>query len=113
MIIKRISVKDTKEIKARGKSELSVLAFFLSLPWCCITPAVLSLLGFFGAVGTVNLLLKEITFPLFVFSLLLLGRAHYLIYFKKHGSGLSKALVWVFTIGAVTLWAIRFGLMPI
>ena len=113
MIIKRIEVKDAKEIKEKRKVKLSLVAFFLSLPWCCITPAVLSLLGFFGAAGATRLFLKEILLPLFIISLLLLGRAHYLIYFKKHGSRIGKAVVWASTIGAITLWALRFGLMPI
>ena len=113
MIIKRIAVKDTKEIKVRGKSELGILAFLLSLPWCCITPAALSLLGFFGAAGATRLFLKEILFSLLIISLLLLGRANYLIYFKKHGSRISRAVTLASTIGAMTLWALRFSLIPI
>lgn len=113
MITRRIDVKEAKEIKERGNAELSPLAFFLSLPWCCITPAVLSLLGFLGAAGAARLFLEGITFPLFGISLLLLGRAHYLIYFKKHGNRIGKAVVWASTIGALALWALHFGLMPI
>lgn len=113
MIIRRIEVKNAKEIKEKGKIQLSLIAFFLSLPLCCITPAALSLLGFFGAAGAARLLLEEITFPLFGISLLLLGRAHYLIYFKKHGSRISRVVVWASTIGALALWAFRFGLIAI
>lgn len=113
MIIRRIEVKEAKEIKDRGNTELSFVAFFLSLPWCCITPAAFSLLGFLGAAGAARLFLKEVTFPLFGISLLLLGRALYLIYLKKHGSRISKAVVWASTIGALALWAFRFGLIAI
>jgi hypothetical protein len=113
MIIRRIEVKDTKEVKENGNVTLCLAAFFLSLPWCCITPAALSLLGFLGAVGEARLFVSEITFPLFGISLLLLGRAHYLIHFKKHGGRISRAVVWASTIGALALWAFNFGLTVI
>ena len=113
MIIRRIEVKDAKEIKEKGRAELSLVAFLLSLPWCCITPAALSLIGFLGAAGAARLLLKEALFPLLGISLFLLVRAHYLIYFKRHGSRVSRTLVWVSTIGALALWAFRFGLIAI
>ena len=113
MILRRIKVKSTKEIKEKGEAKSSLMAFFLSLPWCCITPAALSLLGFLGAAGTVRLLLKEALFPLFGICLLLLGRAHYLIYFKKHGSRVSRLVVWASTSGALALWAFRFGLIAV
>jgi hypothetical protein len=113
MIIKRIEVKDAKEIKDKGKSELSILAFFLSLPWCCLTPAALSLLGFFGAAGASRLFLKEILFPLFLVSFLLLGRGNYLSFYRKQGSRISRVVVLVFTILALALWVFRFGLIPI
>jgi hypothetical protein len=112
MIIRRIEVKNVKEIKEIGNAKLGLIAFFLSLPWCCITPATLSLLGFLGAAGAAKLLFKEITFSLFVISLLFLGRAHYLIYFRNLGSRISRAVVWASTIGALTLWALHFGLVP-
>jgi len=113
MIRKRIEVKDINEVKANGNVKLSIGAFFFSIPWCCITPAGLSLFGFLGAAGAARGLLIEAFYPLFIISLLLLGRAHYLIYFKKHGSRISKAVVWASTIGALALWAFRFGLIAI
>ncbi len=110
MIIRKIEVRDVRD---KGKAELSLAAFFFSLPWCCITPPLLAVLGFFGAAGTARLLFKEALFPLFILSVLFLGRAHYLIYFKKRGSEMSRAIVWLSTIGAFTLWALRFGLISI
>ncbi len=67
MIIRRIEVKEAKEIKEKENVKPSLVAFFLSLPWCCITPVALSFLGFLGAAGTIRLLLKEALFPLLVF----------------------------------------------
>jgi len=113
MIRKRIEVENINEVKPYGNVRLSLGAFFLSIPWCCITPAGLSLFGFLGAAGAARLFLHEITLPLLGISLILLGRAHYLIYFKKHGSKISRAVVWLSTIGALTLWAFHFGLIAI
>jgi len=113
MIIRRIEVKDARELRERGNKRYSLAGFFLSLPWCCITPAIFSLLGFFGAAGAARILLKEFLIPLFVISLLLLARANYIIYFKKHGGSLSRAVVWLSTIGALTLWAFGLGLITI
>jgi len=113
MIIRRIEVKDTREFRESENKRYSFVAIFFSLPWCCIMPAFFSMLGFLGAAGTTRLLFKETLIPLFIISLLLLGRAHYLIYFKKYGSAISRAVVWVSTIGALALWAIRFGLIII
>jgi len=112
MIIRRIEVKDAEDIKEKGKAGLSLAALFFSLPWCCIMPAAFSVLSFIGAAGTTRLVFKEALFPLFIVSILLLGRAHYLIYFKKHGSSLSsRVVVWISTIGALALWAFRFGII--
>ena len=113
MIIRRIEVKDARELRERGNKRYSLAGFFLSLPWCCLMPAAFSVLGFLGAAGAAGGFLVEVFYPLFVISILLLGRAHYLIYFKKHGSSLSRVVVWISTIGALALWAFRFGLITI
>lgn len=113
MIVKKIEVNDTRELRRRENTRFSLLGFFFSLPWCCITPAALSLLGFFGAAGATRLLLKEILFPLFLVSFLLLGRANYLSFYRRHGSRISRVVVLVFTILALALWVFRFGLIPI
>ena len=46
-----------------------------------------------------------------VISAAFLGRAHYLLYWRKHGNRLSIVLVWFSTATAVVLWAYRFGLI--
>lgn len=113
MIRKRIEVKDINEVKAYGNVKLGLGAFFFSIPWCCIAPAGLSLFGLLGAAGAARGLLMEAFYPLFIISLLLLGRAHYLIFFKRRGSRISRAVTWAFTVGALALWAFRFGLIAI
>jgi|GEM_PF-946091 len=112
-IVGRATVEDAKGIQDGGKAGLSLAALFLSLPWCCITPGVLAMLGFFGAAGSSRLVLNEVMVPFFIVSLLFLGRAHYMIHVKKRGSGISRAAVWIFTIAALALWAFRFGLIAI
>ena len=108
MITRKIEVKDVRELRESQNMRYSLGGFFLSLPWCCITPAVLSL---FGAVGATRGFLLEVFYPLFVISVLLLGRANYLSFYKKRGSRISRALVLVSTIGVFALWAFRFGLL--
>lgn len=113
MIIKRIQVRDSTEPKSGDKAKLGLTAFFFSLPWCCITPAFLSLLGFFGAAGATKVFLMGVFYPLFLISIFLLGRANYRSFYKKHGSDTSRAVVVVSTIGALALWAFRFGLITL
>lgn len=113
MIVKRIEVKDSTGTESGNKAGLSLMAVLFSLPWCCITPAFLSLLGFFGAAGAARVLLAEAVYPLFAVSILLLGRANYLSFYKKRGSGTSRAVVLVSTVGALALWAVRFGVITL
>ena len=78
-----------------------------ALPWCCIIPAVFSVLGLAGVVVA-----REVTegiLPyLLVISVLFLGRAHYLIYIRHQGNRLSHIITWTATFLAVTLWGIRW-----
>ncbi len=112
MIKRRIEVEDLRELRKSQNMGYSLGGFFLSLPWCCMTPSILSFFGFFGSVGATRGFLSEIYYPLFVISVLLLGRANYLSFYKKRGNRISRALVLVSTIGALALWSFRFGLLP-
>jgi hypothetical protein len=103
MLTRKIAVKDTRQFRERGNKRYGLAGFFISLPWCCITPALLSLLGFFGAAGALRDLIAAVLYPLFVISIFLLGRANYLSFYKKHGSSTSRAVVFVSTIGALAL----------
>jgi len=113
MIFRRIEVRDAKEIEENENTRLSLVALFLSLPWCCIMPAALSVFGFLGAAGSTRIILKGILFPIFFVSILFLVRAHYLIYIKKNAHSFSRTIVWISTFGALALWAFRFGLITI
>jgi len=111
MIIRKIEVIDVTEIERKGKAKLGVAALLISLPWCCVAPGVLSLLGLFVATKAARILFNEALIPLFIFSLVLLGTAHYQIYFKNHGSRASRIIVGASTIGTLALWAFRFGII--
>jgi len=113
MITRKIEVKDIRELREDQNMGYSLAGFFFSLPWCCITPALLSLFGFFGAVGATRGFLLEVFYPLFLISVLLLGRANYLSFYKKRGSRVSRALVLISTAFALILWAFRFGLITV
>ena len=78
-----------------------------ALPWCCIIPAVFSVLGLAGVAVA-----REVTGGLVPYllavSVLFLGRAHYLIYIKHQGNRVSHIVTWAATFLAITLWGIRW-----
>lgn len=78
-----------------------------ALPWCCIIPAIFSVLGLAG-VAVAREVTEGILPYLLVISVLFLGRAHYLIYIKHQGNRLSHIVTWVATLLAITLGGIRW-----
>ncbi len=47
--------------------------------------------------------------PIFLMAaLVMLARAHYLTYIKKHGTLTSRVIVWLSTIAGAGLWVGRF-----
>ena len=78
-----------------------------ALPWCCIIPAIFSVLGLAG-VAVAREVTEGILPYLLVISVLFLGRAHYLIYIKHQGNRLSHIITWAATFLAVTLWGVRW-----
>lgn len=110
MIKKKIELLKNTESK---NTEAGVSGLLLSLPWCCIAPALLSLFGFLGAAGSTRIFVSEIFYPLFFLSILFLTRAGYLSFYRKKGSNVSRTVVLVSIIGALILWGLRFGLFQI
>lgn len=79
----------------------------LALPWCCITPGVLALTGVAG-VGLARIAVRQLM-PLFlVAALLLVARAHYLLYVKGEGNRFSLLLTWLSTLLVVVSSVLRF-----
>ncbi len=83
-----------------------VAAALAGLPWCCIGPAVVSLLGFGSGVLALSRSLP-LTLALLLLSAGFLGRANYLVWVRRHGARWARITTIVSTIFAVLLWAYR------
>jgi len=88
----------------------AVCAVLFSLPWCCVLPAVFSLLGLAGIGGAVRVSAMQMVPYLLVISVFFLGRAHWLIHVRDQGNRVSRVLVWVSTGIAVSFMA-YWGIM--
>ncbi len=83
----------------------------LVVPWCCVAPATLSLVGVTGLSVGVLTDIEATLFPyLAIIAIAMLGRAHYLFYAKHQGNRLSRGITWASTglVGVmvvVQLWA--------
>jgi hypothetical protein len=81
-------------------------SLLFSIPWCCVLPAALSALGLGSAVAA-RLAAWKLNPLFFILAALFLGRAHYLLYWKRHGSAWSRRLTWGATVLALALWIPR------
>ena len=84
----------------------TALAALVSLPWCCILPAVLSLLSLTGAMIS-RVWIARLTWVFLPLSVLLLGRAFWLLYVKHQGRPWTRRLTWAAAFLVVILWAPR------
>ena len=103
-------MKEIKAIQIKRKihKKSSIIAVFFSLPWCCILPAIFSLLGLISGIGAARIWSIKFTPILFIFSLLFLARAHWLLYGRHQDSLASAILVWISTVFVSILWILRF-----
>ncbi len=86
----------------------SLLGAGVVVPWCCLTPAVLSLVGLTGLSLSFLTSIESVLFPyMAILAVALLGRAHYLIYVKQQGNRLSRVVTWASTMAAVVTGTIR------
>ena len=90
----------------RSPTRSSALAALVSVPWCCILPAALSLLSLTGAVVT-RVWVAKLTWIFLSVGAVLLGRAFWLLYVKHQGGPWSRRLAWVSSLLILTLWAPR------
>ncbi len=89
----------------------SLLGAGVTVPWCCLTPAALSLVGITGLSLGVLTRLEAALFPyLAILAAGLLGRAHYLIAVKHQGNRLSRIITWASTGLAAVMVGIRLGM---
>ena len=80
-----------------------------SAPWLWILPGTFSLLGLAG-LSVATVWSGVLTPVFFLVSVLFLGRAFYLLYWRGNTSRLNSGVVWGSTIISAALWANRFGL---
>ena len=85
----------------------SFLGAGLVVPWCCVAPAVFSLLGVTGLSLGVLTRIETNLFPyLAIMAVALLGRAHYLLHVKHQGNRVSHVMTWAATLLVITLLGI-------
>ena len=61
-----------------------IFSVAFAVPWCCVIPAGLAVLGLAGTAAIKIILMKYV--PVFLgLSAVFLGRANYLVYIKKTG----------------------------
>lgn len=76
----------------------SLLGAGVTVPWCCLTPSILSLLGVTGLSLGALTRLEATLFPYLALAAIgLLGRAHYLLWVKRQGNRLSLVITWAST----------------
>ncbi len=93
-------------MKERG---WSLFGAGLVVPWCCVAPAALSLVGVTGLSLGVLTRIEATWFPyLAILAVALLGRAHYLLYIKHQGNRVSHVVTWAATLLVITLWGERW-----
>lgn len=81
----------------------SIFSVAFAVPWCCVVPAGLAVLGLAGTAAMKIILMKY--GPVFLgLSTVFLGRANYLVHIKKQGNRASHIIV-----GFSTLTAFGFG----
>lgn len=85
----------------------SVLGFAASVPWCCVVPAGLASLGV--ASSLLGHWIRAAMPALFVLSAGFLGRAHYLLWVRRHGAPAAKIATLLLTALAAWLWTLRLA----
>lgn len=102
-----MSVSLPVPIKSPAARPLRVTALgtAASIPWCCILPAALAAAG---AASSVVARWLGATMPLLLaLSLVLFGRAHYLLWIRRHSSPSARLLTVILTLLSAAFWAIR------
>lgn len=85
----------------------NLLAIIFSLPWCCILPAVFSLLGLISGIAAIRVWSVRVSPFFFLLMLIFLVRAFWLIYVRHQGNRLSSVIVWMTSIIVGALWIFR------
>jgi hypothetical protein len=84
----------------------SLASVLASVPWCCLLPAVLSLVSLGSSVVT-RVFLYRFGWLLLPVSGLLFARALWLVQVEKRGQPWSRWVTWASTVLAIGLWLPR------
>lgn len=89
-----------------GERNWSGAGVLASVPWCCIAPALISVLGVASSLGA-RLWISQATPYLLAFSVGALLRANYLAWIRRRGTQWSRAVVVISSLLALSLWLPR------
>lgn len=91
---------------SRPNSFSSLLAALAAVPWCCVLPALLSLISLAGTV-VARLWLVRLNWFLLPLSAVLLGRSLWLVQVRRSGRPLARWVTWATAVLVIALWAPR------
>ena len=92
------------------KERASVLGVLLSLPWCRITPALLSFVSV-GSAAAARVAVGILLVPLFAVSVVVLGYAHYRVWVQGIGRG-HRAGTMVLVVNTVLMFSLWIWRLP-
>ncbi len=81
----------------------------LSVPWCCVLPAVLSIISVGGAAAA-RLAIGRLIPLLFAFSVVLLGYAHFRAWIRREGNRTARTVLVANSVFVAVLWYDRVKL---
>ena len=85
----------------------SIFSVAFAVPWCCVIPAGLAVLGLAGT-AAIKIILMKYVLVFLGLSAVFLGRANYLVHIKKQGNRASHIIVGFSTFTALGLGFIWF-----
>ncbi len=85
-----------------------VVGVVAGLPWCCIAPAVASVLGASSGILALTTSLP-VKIALLVVSLGSLGRANYLVWIRRHGPKWVRLVTAASTLLVILAWTYRLA----
>lgn len=86
-----------------SKKHTGLFPLLLSVPWCCVLPAVLSSISVGGAAAA-RLAIGPLLPFLFAFSILLLGYAHFRAWIRREGHRTARLVLMANTVLVALLW---------
>ncbi len=86
-----------------SKRHTGLFPLLLSVPWCCVLPAVLSSVSLGGAAAA-RLAIGPLIPFLFAFSIFLLGYAHFRAWIRREGNPTARIVLVANSVLVAALW---------